>query len=124
MSKLKEKDETFYIESDPDGVDQHTPGAKSDKGKTEFFKFILTYFPNALRSVAEISAYGAKKYTPMGWRSVPSGVDRYTEALLRHLVAEAKGETIDPKTLLAHDAQVAWNALARLELRIRESIGG
>ena len=105
-------------EKDPHGKNPHEPGSKLDAGKPEVVKDVLAYFPNALREVGGVSAYGARKYTRMGWASVPDGVDRYTEALGRHLLAEAEGERIDQSGLW-HDAQVAWNALARLELRLR-----
>jgi hypothetical protein len=105
-------------EVDPYGKAAHEPGSKLDAGKIEFFNHLLTYFPTALRAVTEVSAYGAQKYTRMGWASVPDGVHRYTEALCRHLMAEAEGEERDESGLY-HDAQVAWNALARLELKIR-----
>lgn len=105
-------------EFDPYGKDAHEKGSKLDQGKTQVVRYCLKYFPTALKAVAEVSAYGAKKYTPMGWRSVPNGYDRYTEALGRHLVA-------DPNELdvsgLDHDAQVAWNALARLEIKLTEN---
>lgn len=109
-------------EKDPYGKDAHEPGSKLDAGKPEIVKDVLAYFPNAIRAVGGVSAYGAKKYTRMGWASVPNGVDRYTEALGRHLVAEATGSVIDESGLM-HAAQVAWNALARLELMLRESEG-
>lgn len=106
-------------EIDPFGKDPHEPGSKLDAGKTQFFNHLFTYFPQALQAVEKVSAYGAKKYTRMGWASVPDGVSRYTEALGRHLMAEARGEVVD-ESGLHHDEQVAWNALARLELRIQE----
>ena len=73
----------------------------------------------ALLAVADISQYGATKYAWKGWMSVPDGVDRYGDALMRHLIAEATDGPIDQETGLLHAAQVAWNALARLELMLR-----
>ena len=74
-------------------------------------------FSGALLEVAKVSTYGAHKYTPNGWKSVPDGVQRYSDAMLRHLLAESISPTDDESGLL-HAAQVAWNALARLELMI------
>lgn len=42
-------------------------------------------------------------------------------AMGRHLTGEAIDGPTDPATGLAHAAQVAWNALARLELMLRAS---
>ena len=97
------------------------PGAvKYDAGKAPIFKGGLAYFPRAIEAVASVSAFGASKYAWNGWLSVPNGRERYTDAMVRHLIAEAKGEMVDPESGLFHDQHVAWNALARLELRLKE----
>lgn len=106
-------------ERDPTGRDAHAPGAKLDAGKTEF-GLIMQGMPRALRQVARVATYGANKYTRDGWLSVPDGPRRYTDAMYRHLNAEACGELHDPDTQLEHAAHAAWNALARLELLLRE----
>ena len=60
------------------------------------------------------------KYSPDGWREVRDGQARYTEAKLRHQMASARGELIDPATGLRHAAQEAWNALAALQLQLEQ----
>jgi hypothetical protein len=107
-------------ETDPNGVPPHTPGAKLDAGKSPVLRGAIQYFPRALAAVADVSAHGASKYTWKGWESVPDGVARYSDALGRHLVLEAAEGPVDPATGLSHAAQVAWNALARLELMLRD----
>ena len=98
-------------------------GVKLDAGKSPVAMGVIGYFPNALLAVADVSAYGAKKYglycADKNWMRVPKGIERYTDALGRHLVKEAI-DPIDEESGLHHDAMAAWNALARLELRIRE----
>lgn len=106
-------------ESDPHGKPANTPGAKLDAGKTRT-GLVLHGFARALNAVAEVGTYGAEKYTPNGWIEVPDGQARYTDAMYRHLMREAAGECADPDTGLAHAAHAAWNALARLDLMIRE----
>jgi hypothetical protein len=106
------------MEQDPHGISAHEPGAKLDAGKTRV-GLVLGGFSRALSAVCEVGTYGAQKYTPSGWRSVPDGVERYTDAMGRHLLMEPR-ETVDPDSGLPHAAHVAWNALARLELMIRE----
>lgn len=108
-------------ESDPTGRDQHEPGAKTDNGKPD--TSLLGYFGNALLAVSEVGTYGAKKYTRGGWQSVPDGINRYTAAMLRHYLAE-NYEEFDRDLPVMHAAQVAWNALARLELMLREKKNG
>lgn len=107
------------MESDPNGISLNSPGAKADAGKPPIMRGVVSYFPNALLAVAEVSGFGAGKYTWGGWRTVSDGVDRYSDALLRHVV---KGETEsrDHDSGLLHAAHAAWNALARLELLLAE----
>lgn len=70
-----------------------------------------------------MGTYGARKYTPHGWLTVPNGIERYSEAMLRHWLKEQTGEACDPDTDLLHAAHLAWNALARLDLMAREAEG-
>lgn len=105
------------LEEDPHGTDHHEQGAKLDAGKPDLS--LLLMFGRALQSVGEVATAGAVKYSRGGWQFVPSGIDRYTAALLRHLCKEHY-ETHDPDLAVLHAAQVAWNALARLELILRE----
>lgn len=110
----------LFQEKDPNGLDLKTAGAKADAGKAPILKGLLQYFPRALSEVARTSEVGAKKYSWKGWESVPDGVSRYGDALCRHLVSEAIEGEFDGDTGLLHSTQVAWNALARLELILRE----
>jgi len=106
-------------ETDPHEIDQHAAGAKLDKGKTRL-ALVLGGFANALEIVGQVGTFGADKYTDNGWREVPDGVERYSDALLRHVLAELRGETYDKDSGFIHAAQTAWNALARLELIIKK----
>ena len=102
-------------ETDPHGKDRHAPGAKADLGKPRV-GLMAAGFAQALTSVAQVTTFGAQKYSPGGWRTVPDGVERYTDALYRHLLAHASGEETDTDSGLPHMAHAAWNALAVLEL--------
>ncbi len=106
------------IEQDPNGINQHAPGAKLDAGKP--MAGVLGDFGLALMAVAEVGTFGANKYTRGGWQSVPNGIERYTDAAWRHLLKEPL-EPLDDDSGLSHAAHMAWNALARLELQLRES---
>jgi len=106
-----------HEEKDPHGVPSGVPGAKLDAGKDPVTQGCLHYFPKALRGVARVSAFGARKYSWKGWRSVPNGIVRYGDALGRHELELADNVfAVDPQTGCLHAEQVAWNALARLEL--------
>lgn len=107
---------TVKLEADPNGLNQHAPGAKMDAGKAPVMQGVIQYFPRALKAVSMVSLVGAKKYAWKGWESVVDGINRYSDALGRHLLAETIEGPIDAETEQLHAAQVAWNALARLEL--------
>ena len=101
------------VETDPNGIKQGAPGCKLDAGKV--MANLLLDFRHALLAVAEVATYGAGKYSRGGWRYVPDGYDRYTGAMLRHLLADTPDESG-----LDHDYMVAWNALSRLELKLND----
>lgn len=105
-------------EHDPTGADPHTPGAKLDAGKP-LAGLVLGDFARALQQVVAVGTFGANKYTASGWVQVPGGQRRYTDAMMRHWLAEMVGEACDPQSELLHAAHLAWNALARLELMLR-----
>lgn len=107
------------MERDPYDMDPHAPGAKLDAGKCRV-GLVMAGFPRALLAVGDVATYGAAKYTQDGWVSVPRGQERYTDAMYRHLLAEARGEAVDRDSQLLHAAHAAWGALARLELMLRE----
>lgn len=91
---------------------------KSDSGKTDMS--LLLYFPRALEAVCKASEVGCEKYTRGSFKDVPNARRRYTAAMLRHFLAEGEDEPeIDSETGLYHDIHTAWNALCRLELRLR-----
>ena len=99
-------------------TDLHTPGAKDD-GEKPRPTLIMEGMPRALNAVINVGTFGAKKYSDGGWLHVPNGHARYTDALYRHLLAEAQGELYDEESCIEHAAHTAWNAMARLELMLR-----
>ena len=106
--------------SEPLGLDQHEAGAKLDAGKCPVATLCLDYFPDAIQAVAWVSEVGARKYTPMGWKSVANGPERYKNAGARH--ALKPDGAFDADVDVPHAAQVAWNALARLQLLIEAGV--
>lgn len=97
-----------------------TGAIKYDGGKACVHRGLIQYFPRAGYAVAEISTFGANKYAWKGWEGVQDGINRYSDAMMRHILSEARGEEVDPDSKLLHAAHAAWGALARLELILRE----
>jgi len=108
-------------EQDPNGLTASDPGVKFDKGK--LLAGCLADFSLSLKAVAEVFTHGANdKYSRGSWQYVQNGQQRYYDAQWRHLLDERHSE-IDKKSGLLHSAHLAWNALARLELILREREG-
>lgn len=93
---------------------------KLDGGKPCAYRGAISYFPRAVEAVAAVSTFGASKYAWEGWRGVDDGLNRYSDAMVRHLLREGEKEVVDPDSRLLHAAHTAWNALARLELILQE----
>lgn len=107
---------TVRREADPYGKDPHEMGAKLDAGKVQ--AGVLLDFSRALWKVAEVGTHGNSKYARGSWQFVEEAEERYEDAMMRHLL-KIRVEPTDESGLetLAH---FAWNALAVLELSLRE----
>lgn len=107
-----------FPETDPLGIDAHSPGSKLDAGKQLPF-LVLGKFTLALKEVVKVGTFGANKYTKNGWIEVPNGKERYYEAMIRHLLEDMQSEdSKDPQTGITHLAHAAWNILAVITLRL------
>lgn len=106
----------FACEVDPNGISAHEPGAKLDDGK--LLAGILQQFALAITEIMKVATFGARKYSRGGWQHVTNGRERYSDAMMRHYLKESL-EPNDPDSGLSHEAHLAWNALARLELKLR-----
>lgn len=115
---LERRNTVNKIEADPNGISAHAPGAKLDAGKVRP-SLIINGFARALLAVGEVGTFGANKYTENGWMEVQDGIKRYTDAKDRHRLKSAF-ELVDPDSNLLHLAHEAWNALAVLELTLRQ----
>lgn len=89
-----------------------TTGVKDDKEKLRYD--LLPW--RALDGLVSVLTFGARKYFPNGWRTVPNGRDRYIAALLRHLSAIQKGEKVDKESGLRHIDHLLTNAAFLSEL--------
>lgn len=105
-------------EFDPNGKAPSDSGAKLDAGKNRL-GLVLGDFARALEEVGQVGSFGAKKYSDGGWVEVPNGIDRYHDALYRHLLAYAKDDLRDADSGLLHLSHACWNLLAVLDLTLR-----
>ena len=91
-----------------------------DQTKPKLFITIAKQFKNALIKVAERSQLGHEKYKELDydWQGFTRvSMEEYNDAQVRHLL-----EIGDPnETELDHLIANAWNALVRLELKLRNN---
>lgn len=98
------------------------PGVKLDVGKPEVYTGVFQSFPLALQEISRITIEGTKEpgHVLHGWKEVPEGFKRYSEAMGRHLLREAL--TGDPDEHTFQIATTCWNDLARLEHRLQDRV--
>ena len=87
-------------------------GVKYDEGKPRLGEMIVD-FAIPMRELARVWEFGANKYEKSNWKKVDNAIDRYTNAMLRHLLAE-ETNLVDEESKLLHASHIAFNALARL----------
>lgn len=112
---------TYKGDTSPDSKELIDMGGTKYDGDKFYGSILYEYFPRAVEEVMKVSTFGAKKYSRGGWAHVPNAIERYTDAMHRHLLSEARGEVLDSDSGLPHKAHAAWNALCVLELQLRES---
>ena len=93
-------------------------GTKYDDGKPRLAEMIID-FKEPLLELCKCWTFGADKYSKSNWKLVDNGRDRYTNAMLRHLVQE-DDNPVDDESGLLHASHIAFNALARLYFILQE----
>ena len=68
-------------------------GIKHDKEKIRP-RLVINSMARALKAVSAVGTFGANKYADDNWMEVDDGINRYTDAMYRHLMAEAEGELV------------------------------
>lgn len=87
-------------------------GIKYDNDKPRLGEMVCD-FKLPMLELCKVWEFGANKYSKSNWKLVKDGKDRYTNALLRHLMAE-EDDMYDDESGYLHAAHIAFNALARL----------
>lgn len=110
-------------------ADEPGPAKKMDLGKPPIVQGFHCYFPLAITAVAYVSEYGDRKYAQPGkphystaWQQVDNGEARYADADGRHRLKISFEGPYDYESQLAHLAHKAWNAMAELELALRNGV--
>lgn len=92
------------------------PIDKKDQGKLQYSLIEPTF----LRDLAKVLTMGAEKYSADGYKTVPDGKKRYTDALLRHVVDAMLGIKVDAESGLSPWSHVAANCMILMWIDGRE----
>lgn len=104
-------DGTFKrVKMEPQEADSAAP--QKDDGQKADLSLLFRAFAPVLDDIARLTAFGEKKYSPLGWREQENGEARYISAAMRHLSAHLSGETTDPESGLKHLTHAAWSIMA------------
>lgn len=101
------------------GVGQVFPSDSAARKGLPVVTGVLDYFSGALAAVAAISKYGNDKHNPgeaLHWSRGKS--NDHADAIGRHLIDRG---LIDPDTGMRHSAELAWRALALLQVELEEA---
>ena len=107
------EDDRINLVAHNGGDGLHYKQAKHDSDKPRYD--LLP--PVAIDLMAQVMTFGAKKYKPEGWRTVPDALQRYQAALLRHSFAMLRGEVLDQESGLPHAAHAMCCAAFIAELQ-------
>ena len=89
---------------------------EEDMGKFQKFdgdKPLVTLVePSYIIGTAKVLTFGANKYGRDNWKTAkPEDIQRYKDAIFRHLLAYLDGETIDPESKMPHLDHISCNAM-------------
>ena len=98
---------------------ENSEGLKYDNGKL----LMSLIDPKFVQGVAEVLTFGANKYAPNSWQTVPDAKRRYEDALLRHTYKYLEGELKDKESGLEHLKHMACNIMFLLYLN-KENTNG
>jgi len=81
---------------------------KFDNGKP----MVSLVEPKFILGVAEILTFGAKKYGTNNWKEAkPEDIQRYKDALMRHLLSYLDGEEVDTESGKPHLWHITCNTM-------------
>lgn len=120
-ANLRFTDAQMYADEEArlDTQNERGLGLKFDAGKPQA-RLVFEGFPLTFLALADVLTMGARKYSAHSWQHVENGIDRYSDAAARHMLARLSGETHDPESGLIHEAHELINRMFVLELKLRQ----
>lgn len=106
--------EMLSVPSERESMSRVTEDIKQHEGKAQLSN--LLHFPNALKEISKVRAYGQVKYPdPTSYKKIPNAL--LTDALMRHLFDEVEGNK-DLESGCEHLAHLVVNAMMLLEKKL------
>lgn len=102
-------------------MDQMMPSDHQERKNTPIATGVLDYFPLALAAIARLSKFGNDKHNPgqpLHWSREKSA--DHADCIVRHLIDRG---VIDSESGLSHTVEVAWRALALLQIEEEIRLG-
>jgi Domain of unknown function (DUF5664) len=102
-------------------IDAPLPEESAKRKEYPMYGGLFAYFPDALAEVARVSYLGNQKHNPgqpLHWSRDKSS--DHLDCIARHLT---QAGSFDYTTNVRHSAQLAWRALANLQIEIERSKG-
>ena len=123
INEMIKENKLYQVDSSFDNFCKKHPldqgGQKFDSGKLEMGEF-FSQFPKALEGLCTVAQYGKIKYSEgngnVNFKEVPDSLKRYTDAMVRHMMAYLKSEFLDGESLCPHLYHLLWNVCALIEL--------
>jgi hypothetical protein len=104
---------------------QHLPSNSGNRKKIPIATGVLAYFPKALAAIAELSYLGNEKHNPgepLHWSRGKS--NDHPDCLARHFMERGTMDAGWAPHKVLHSTEVAWRALAILEIELEEAAKG
>lgn len=92
------------------GLNERSSEPEGLKHDDEKLRWDLVYWP-ALEELVKVLMHGAKTYGDYNWQKVSPSKERYTNALMRHVIAYANGERDASDTGRHHLAHALCNCM-------------
>lgn len=95
---------------------QTLPEGSAERKAVPICTGVLDYFPAAIAEIAKLSKFGNDKHNPgepLHWTREKS--TDHADCIARHLIDRG---VIDPDTGMSHTVEIAWRALALLQVEL------
>ena len=118
-------EKTFKEKEEIDIEKNQSKGQKFSDDKLPIYTVLFKQFPDVIQEVIRCSMAGHKKYSNdtdwINFKRVPNAENQYLNAALRHMTEFGYNEDMKEYGMILHEAQVIWNLMAALQIKLDNS---